>query len=93
VGEDQRPTFVKLRHPYTESTLEVGSSLEVVAPLELGGIPHTRCASKEQRGQMGWVRACSKRKATITTMKVLNDKVLNSQGLSGLLYVLAQTER
>jgi hypothetical protein len=77
VGEDQGPTFVKLRYSYTESTLEVGSSLEVVAPLE----------------QVGLVRACSKRKAIITTMKVLNDKILNSQGLSGLLYVLAQTER
>ena len=40
----------------------------------------------------GGMRACSKRKPTITTIKVLNDKVLNSQGLSDLLYVLAQTE-
>jgi hypothetical protein len=43
VDEDQGPIFVKLRHSYTESTLEVSSNVEVVSPLELA---HTRCASK-----------------------------------------------
>lgn len=46
VGEDQGSIFVKLRHLYTESTLEVDSNLEVVASLELGVIAYTKYASK-----------------------------------------------
>jgi hypothetical protein len=43
---------VKMQHSYSDSTLEVGLSFEVVALLELGASVHTKCGLKIPTGLM-----------------------------------------